>query len=58
MIHNVNCQKKSKMIKPEQLFELPVDKKRKKRRDKPQSTPEQRQAFEEKIKGLTFEKVL
>ena len=58
MIHNVNCQKKSKMIKPEQLFELPVDKKRKKRRDKPQSTPEQRKAFEEKIKGLTFEKVL
>jgi hypothetical protein len=31
MIHNVNCQKKSQMIKPEQLFELPVDKKRKKR---------------------------
>lgn len=53
MIHNVNCQKKSKMLKPEQLFKLPVDKKRKKERDKPKSTREQMQAFQEKIKSMT-----
>lgn len=53
MIHNVNCQKKSQMIKPEQLFELPVDKKRKKQRDKPKSTREQMEAFELKYKSMT-----
>jgi len=57
MIHNVQCTKRSQMLKPEQLFELPVDKMRKQKRDKPQTTPEQRQAFEEKIKGLKFEKL-
>ena len=53
MIHNVNCQKKSKMLKPEQLFKLPVDKQRKKERDKPKSTREQMEAFQEKIKSMT-----
>jgi hypothetical protein len=41
------------MLKPEQLFTLPVDKKRKKERDKPKSTREQMQAFQEKIKSMT-----
>ena len=53
MIHNVNCQKKSQMLKPEDLFELPIDKKRKKERDKPKSTFEQMKAFEQKYKSMT-----
>ena len=53
MIHNVNCQKKSQMIKPEKLFELPVDKKRKKERDKPKSTREQMEAFKLKAESMT-----
>ena len=58
MIHNANCQKRSQMIKPEKLFELPIDRLRKKERDKPKSTDEQRRAFEQKIKGMTVKKTL
>jgi len=53
MIHNVNCQKKSQMLKPEELFKLPVDNKRKKERDKPKSTYEQMKQFERKYKSMT-----
>jgi hypothetical protein len=41
------------MIKPEKLFELPVDKKRKKERDKPKSTREQMEAFKVKAESMT-----
>ena len=53
MIHNVQCYKKSQMIKPEQLFELPIDQKRKVERAKPKSTREQMEAFELKYKSMT-----
>ncbi len=58
MIHNVQCQKRSQMLKPEQLFELPVDKKRKLNRDQPKSTREQMLAFENKVKQMTNKKTL
>lgn len=50
MIHNVNCQKKSQMIKPEKLFPLPQDKYLKP--SQPQSTPEQFKKFLEKVKEM------
>jgi len=53
MIHNVQCSKKSQMIKPEKLFELPIDQKRKVERAKPKSTREQMEAFELKYKSMT-----
>ena len=56
MIHNVQCSKKSQMLKPEQLFELPVDKKRQIERAKPKSTREQMEAFELKAKQMTNKK--
>lgn len=58
MIHNVQCQKKSQMLKPEQLFELPVDKKREVERAKPKSTREQMEAFEKKVTKMTNKKTL
>ncbi len=58
MIHNVQCQKKSKMLKPEQLFELPVDKLRKKERSKPKSTREQMEAFKIKYESMKVKKTL
>ena len=57
MIHNVQCSKKSQMIKPEQLFELPIDQKRKVERAKPKSTREQMEAFELKYKSMTKKKI-
>lgn len=48
MIHNVNCQKKQHMIKPQKLFPLPQDRYVKK--DKPKSTKEQFEWFKEKVK--------
>lgn len=56
MIHNVNCQKKSQMLKPEQLFSLPVDNMRKKKRSEPKSTPEQMKAFLNKYNSMTTKK--
>ena len=53
MIHNVQCSKKSQMIKPEQLFELPVDQKRKVERAKPKSTRKQMEAFKLKAESMT-----
>ena len=58
MIHNVQCQKKSQMLKPEQLFQLPVDKKRQVERAKPKSTREQMEAFELKAKQMNNKKAL
>lgn len=48
MIHNVNCTKKSQMIKPEKLFPLPQDKLAKSQG--PKSTIEQFEAFKEKAR--------
>ena len=56
MIHNVNCTKKSEMLKPEDLFELPSDIKRKKKRFEPKSTKEQMESFEKKYKSMTNKK--
>ncbi len=44
------------MIKPEQLFKLPVDIKRKKERDKPKSTRKQMEAFKNKYESMTNKK--
>lgn len=54
MIYNVNCNKKSQMIKPDKLFPLPQDVYLE--RGKPQSTLEQQKAFEERIKNVKFDK--
>ena len=54
MIYNVNCNKKSQMIKPDKLFPLPQDVYLEK--GKPHSTKEQAEAFEERIKNMKFEK--
>jgi len=56
--HNSQCQKKSQMLKPDQLFQLPVDKARKKERAKPKSTREQMESFHEKYKAMTVKKTL
>ena len=58
MVHNSQCQKKSQMLKPDQLFQLPVDKARKKERAKPKSTREQMESFHEKFKSMTVKKTL
>ncbi len=49
MIHNVNCQKKSQMIKPEKLFPLPQDKYLQK--SKPKSTPKEFKEFLEHVRS-------
>jgi hypothetical protein len=49
MIHNVNCQKRNQMIKPQKLFPLPQDKYMKK--DVPKSTKEEYNKFLEKVKS-------
>jgi len=41
------------MLKPDQLFQLPVDKARKKERAKPKSTREQMEAFKLKAESMT-----
>lgn len=46
------------MLKPEQLFQLPVDKKRQVERAKPKSTREQMEAFELKAKQMNNKKAL
>lgn len=53
MIHNSQCQKKSQMIKPHQLFKLPVDERIKKRKSKPQSTEKQKNDFLKKYASMT-----
>lgn len=46
MIHNINCQKRSQMIKPQKLFPLPQDKYL--NDGKPKSTMKQFESFKEK----------
>jgi hypothetical protein len=46
------------MLKPEQIFPLPIDKIRKQKRDIPKSTREQMQAFENKSQSMTNKKTL
>lgn len=46
------------MLKPEQLFKLPVDDERKVKRGIPKSTREQMDSFMEKYKGMTVKKAL
>lgn len=58
MIYNVNCQKKSQMLKPEQLFQLPIDKQRKKKRDQPKSTREGMDEFMKKYQSMNNKKTL
>ena len=58
MIHNVQCEKKSQMLKPEDLFELPSDVIRKKKRAMPKSTKEQMDAFIKKYQSMTNKKTL
>lgn len=48
MIYNVNCGKKSQMLKPESLFPLPQDK----NTAKVKSTKEQYQEFLEKVNNI------
>ena len=47
MIHNVNCSKKSQMLKPDELFPLPQD--NIKRNKEPISTREQFEEFQELV---------
>lgn len=47
LIHNVNCQKRNQMIKPQKLFPLPQDKFIQK--EKPKSTKDQFEWFKEKV---------
>jgi len=56
MIYNVNCQKKSQMIRPDKLFPLPQDVYLE--RGKPQSTKEQMESFEKLVAKTKFEKKL
>ena len=54
MIHNVNCQKRQQMIKPEKLFPLPQDKLAKSK--KPKGTEQDYKNFKEKAieRGVKF----
>jgi hypothetical protein len=56
MVYNVNCQKKSQMVKPEDLFPLPSDKKRNPDKGKPKSTQEQFEAFKKKYQSAIPQK--
>tara|TARA_R100001510_G_scaffold34511_1_gene31010 strand:- start:4386 stop:4562 length:177 start_codon:yes stop_codon:yes gene_type:complete len=56
MIYNVNCQKKSQMIRPDKLFPLPQDVYLEK--GKPHSTKEEMEAFEKIVAKTKFEKKL
>lgn len=53
MIYNSQCKKKSHMLKPHQLFELPIDQKRKQKRLAPQSTEKRKNAFLKKYNSMT-----
>jgi hypothetical protein len=54
----VQCEKKSQMLKPEDLFQLPSDIARKKKRAEPKSTKEQMDSFLEKYNSMTNKKTL
>lgn len=55
MIYNVNCQKRSQMIKPDKLFPLPQDVYLE--RGKPKSTADQMIAFKKRIEGMKFKPI-
>ena len=54
----MQCEKKSQMLKPEDLFQLPSDIVRKKKRAEPKSTKEQMDAFMKKYQSMTNKKTL
>ena len=54
----MQCEKKSQMLKPEDLFQLPSDIARKKKRAEPKSTKEQMDAFMVKYQSMTNKKTL
>jgi hypothetical protein len=54
----VQCEKKSQMLKPEDLFELPSDIIRKKKRLEPKSTKKQMDDFMAKYQSMTNKKTL
>tara|TARA_R110000822_G_scaffold202869_1_gene339836 strand:- start:1928 stop:2167 length:240 start_codon:yes stop_codon:yes gene_type:complete len=56
MVYNVNCQKKSQMLKPDQLFELPSDLKHKKKRSNPKSTPNEMKTFLDRYNSMKVKK--
>lgn len=53
MVYNVNCQKRSQMLKPEKLFPLPQDALLE--RGKPKSTVEQYLEFKKKTEDRQWE---
>ncbi len=53
MVYNVNCQKRSQMLKPEKLFPLPQDALLE--RGKPKSTVEQYIEFKKKTEDRHWE---
>jgi hypothetical protein len=55
MIYNVNCQKRSQMIKPDKLFPLPQDVYLE--RGKPKSTADQMVAFKKRVEGMKFKPI-
>lgn len=54
----MQCEKKSQMLKPEDLFELPSDIIRKKKRLEPKSTKKQMDDFMVKYQSMTNKKTL
>lgn len=58
MIHNVQCEKKSQMLQPDELFKLPSDIARKKKRAEPKSTREGMESFLAKYNSMTNKKTL
>lgn len=55
MIHNVNCQKKSQMKKPEDFIKLPQDNMGKKQ-IKPKSNREQYEKFKKRLERANLDK--
>jgi hypothetical protein len=55
MIYNVNCSKKSQMIPPDKLFSLPQDVYLE--RGKAKSTPEEFQAFRDRVSKMKFKDI-
>tara|TARA_R110000796_G_scaffold113696_1_gene225483 strand:- start:836 stop:1054 length:219 start_codon:yes stop_codon:yes gene_type:complete len=58
MIHNVQCEKKSQMLQPDELFQLPNDIARKKKRAEPKSTRKEMETFLAKYNSMTNKKTL
>jgi len=58
MIHNVQCEKKSQMLQPDELFKLPSDIARKKKRAEPKSTRDGMESFLAKYNSMTNKKTL